>query len=1269
MRPALPRAIARWMSVPFVFLALLAFEGFSSAQVRLVSSRDHVRRGTLLSERKVNLVPVRAGISSVRPPNTSDSWTGSGDGTSWNNAANWNSGVPNSSTVDVTIGTTTASVNDNLTASVGNLTLSHAGDGLTISNGIILSVFGSAINNAGTITLGSVGSFTELALQGNVTLSGGGTVTLSNNIQNYILGAASTDTLTNQETIQGAGHIGNGSMALVNSGTINANQAQGMIIQANGNGTTVTSSNTGIIEATAGPLELLSMTLANTGGTISANGSTLQVTSTTINGGNVTLTGASTLQLNNGTIHGGSTLTNSATGTIEVLAGNNTLGGTINNSAGGTFKIDNGAVLNLETGTYSQLGAVQLNSIGSFTELVLQGNTTLSGGTVTLSNNFQNYIFGAVGTDVLTNQETIQGAGQIGHGQMGLINSGSILANQSAGMLIQTSSAGFTNTGTLGVSSGDLMHVSGGPFTNFSGSTLTGGTYNVSGTLQIDELGNTGGEIVTNAANIILNGAGSSFVDSASKDALANLNTNSAKGAFTVSGGRNFTTAGNFNNLGTLTVGSGSAFTVTGTLAQISGSTLSGGTFVLGGNLNVGSGINITTNSSTLTLEGGTIMSGGTNALLGLASNTKSLTIAGAATSVITTAASFSNTGTLTINSGDSFQAATLTQLTGTNNNKTLSAGTYVLAGNLNLTTSGLSITKNSATLTLEGGTINSNGVNALSALASNTKSLTIAGTGTNVSTTAASFSNTGTLTINSGDSFTAPALTQISGSTLTAGTYVLAGNLDLTAAANITTNSAKLTLEGGTIQTGATNDLANLSSNTGSFTLANNASFTAVGNFSNSGALTVNKGSTFGVTGTLTNLSAGTLTGGTYTVGGTMQLASANGGITTNAANLTLTGASAKILDGTSNALAGFNNNTGTFTLSGSAALTTAASSNFTNSGTVVVSKGSTLTVGGTNNSYNQSGGQTTVDGTLVGKGTTGISVTGGTILGSGTLKTNLSIGGGGTSPTINVGDSGKAGLLKITGTYAQLSTGAMNVSIGGTTVGTQYSQLQVSGTASLGGALTAALVNAFTPTVGQTFTVMTAGSITGAFANSTIAINGSEHFVVSYTSTSVVLTVVSGPSRNSSNSTAPLSRMAIARTKQTRGIIRHPVPGDGLRHGIGGRGKLSTVAGRQRPGEHSNPSLAHLGIGSSPRNSLARPILSAWNRIPMKTEQPSRLSGMSFIRQSLPASNNWSGLKQSANLRPALPSLLDPATTRYVMPVRTLPRQMLRLLMRLGR
>src|SRR5260370_35185810 len=97
-------------------------------------------------------------------------------------------------------------------------------------------------------------------------------------------------------------------------------------------------------------------------------------------GGPVPFPAASTLQLNGSTIHGG-TLTNSATGTIEVLGGNNTLGGTINNGAGGgTFKIDDNASLNLEAGTYTQLGTVQLNSTGHLSELVLLRNVTLSGG-------------------------------------------------------------------------------------------------------------------------------------------------------------------------------------------------------------------------------------------------------------------------------------------------------------------------------------------------------------------------------------------------------------------------------------------------------------------------------------------------------------------------------------------------------------------------------------------------------------------------------------------------------------------------------------------------------------------------------------------------------------------------------------------------------------------------------------------------------------------------------------------------------------------------
>src|ERR1700688_57772 len=180
MRPASHAAVVKWISVSTVLLVLFGLEGFSFAQARL--SRSDVRARSLVRKR-AGATPARtAGVRAIQPPNTTDSWTGGGDGTSWNNASNWNNGIPNSSTVDVTIGTATASVNDNLSnAQIGNLTLSHAADGLTIANGIVLNVFGSGINNAGTTTRGSTGIFTELVLQGNVTISGAGTVTMTNN--------------------------------------------------------------------------------------------------------------------------------------------------------------------------------------------------------------------------------------------------------------------------------------------------------------------------------------------------------------------------------------------------------------------------------------------------------------------------------------------------------------------------------------------------------------------------------------------------------------------------------------------------------------------------------------------------------------------------------------------------------------------------------------------------------------------------------------------------------------------------------------------------------------------------------------------------------------------------------------------------------------------------------------------------------------------------------------------------------------------------------
>src|ERR1700691_3025186 len=636
-------------------------------------------------------------------------------------------------------------------ASVNTLggTINNSAGGLVnIENGAVLKLQTGTYAQLGTVQLHSAGRAPELEVLGNVTLSGG-TVTLSNNFSNYILGAASTDTLTNQETISGAGQIGDGQMTLVNSGTINSNQTAGMTIFANGGVT-----NTGTIEATAGATLLLedmgpqagTTGITNTGGTISANASELQVTATTITGGTVTLTGASTLQLDDGTIQGG-TLTNSATGTIEAVASVNTLGGTINNSAGGLVNIENGAVLQLQTGTYAQLGTVQLNSAGAATELEVLGNVTLSGGTVTLSNNFSNHILGAASTDTLTNQETISGAGHIGNGQMTLVNSGTINANASDNLIINVGTATVNNTGTLEAAGGTLTIEGSGTtfFTNDNQTTntLTGGTY-IANRNNIQWAAGTDG-IKTLSANVTEENGGQLINTTNSSNALANLTSITSAGALTI-GGVAFTDAGSFSNAGSLTLLSGESFTI-GSLNQISNGRLTAGTYVLDANLDLsGTAQTITVNAANLTLAGGTIenTSNSTNALAGLASNTGKLTIGGTSNAVSTTASSFSNAGTLTIDAGDSFTAHRLTQIS----SGTLTAGTYVLGGNLDLSTTRLSVITNAANLTLQGGTIKSGSANALAALANNTGSLTIAGANHAISTTAASFSNTGMLTI-----------------------------------------------------------------------------------------------------------------------------------------------------------------------------------------------------------------------------------------------------------------------------------------------------------------------------------------------------------------------------------------------------------------------------------------------------------------------------------------------------------------------------------------
>ena len=131
----------------------------------------------------------------------------------------------------------------------------------------------------------------------------------------------------------------------------------------------------------------------------------------------------------------------------------------------------------------------------------------------------------------------------------------------------------------------------------------------------------------------------------------------------------------------------------------------------------------------------------------------------------------------------------------------------------------------------------------------------------------------------------------------------------------------------------------------------------------------------------------------------------------------------------------------------------------------------------------------------------------TAGELQGSGVLNGNVIINGGVVSPGFS------PGILTVQGNYTQNGGSALNVEIDGTTAGSQFSMLAVSGTATLGGTLNILRTTGFVPAIAQTFQIVTAGGVSGIFATvNGLQINGSESFTVTTSATTVVLGVT-GP------------------------------------------------------------------------------------------------------------------------------------------------------------
>ena len=1087
------------------------------------------------------------------------------------------------------------------------------GTNVNIPSNNILNLGAGTITNNGNINLNSTNNATELIVAGSTTLSGTGTVTMSNNPANFIFGGG---TLTNNETIQGAGDIGNGNLTLVNNAIIDANQPTALTINPNG-GTT----NTNTLEATAGgTLVLLTDAITNTGGTILATGA------------------GSTVQLNNTSITGG-TLTSSSGGAFVSVNANNQGGPTLNNltiSSGTIVDIPNNNILNLGTGTITNKGTINLQSSNNNTELVITGgNVTLTGGgNVTMSDNGFNFIFGGTAGLTLTNvNNTISGSGNIGNGNMVFVNDagGTVDATSAHGnvLTVVTGTNGATNLGLFEATAGGTLQLE-NTLANTGGTILATGA---GAAVWLNNVSISGGTLTSNSGGLIesvnANNQGGPTLTSLTISSGTNVDVpnndilNLGAGIITNNGTINIQSSNNSTQLfiagsttlagtGTVTMSNNTANVIFGGGTLTNNETIQGGgdignnslTLINNGTIDANQPASLTINpnggtTNTKTMEA---TAGGTLYLLNYNINNAGGTIlaTGAGATVDLNNVSITG-GTLTSSSGGAFVSVdannqggpTLTNLTissGTmvdipnNNILNLGIGTITNQGTINLQSSNNStqlkiagnvtlagtgkviFSNNSNNVILGSGTLtNQNTIQGAGNIGAGQIALvntgTILGDDSNalvIDTNGTGFSNNsgsknGTLTVNKGDTLiiTGGPFNNFSAGTLTGGIYKIIGTLEFAGGSTgIVTNDAAITLTGNTAEifnsSNSANALSGFADNAsgGTFTLAA-ATFTDANVFSNSGTIAVGTGAKFNSSNQLTNFNSttSTLTGGTYMLTGTGQFQFNNQGdasdIVTNDAHIILAGvdtSKSPLIDQSgNNALANFTTNGS----SGNLTLTTnrnfATTGGLSNAGTINIQKSTgsghtQLTIGGTGN-YTQTGGTTTVDGLLTTAGA--INISSGFVYGNaGTLTGAFDLTGG----TLNPGDGiKKAGVLNITGSYTESGSGILNIDLGGTTAGTNYDVLNVSGAAGLGGTLNVDLLTGFTPVAGNAFDILNYTSDSGTFTTTNLPTVSGDHWTIAYGATGVVLTLVAGPTALSPQSLRSSSIATSTATKQS--------------------------------------------------------------------------------------------------------------------------------------
>jgi hypothetical protein len=929
------------------------------------------------------------------------------------------------------------------------------GSTLILPDSAGLSTFfssGSQLNNAGTVLKTAPGGTSSIGIAfnnsgsvdvqaGTLSLGGGGTGSSTFTIETGAVLTAGNYTLQNA-TVAGAG--------VLQAGTFNTLTVAGASTVQN---LTV---NGGTVTANA-PLNVQNLTLSS--GTVTANAA-LDVQNLTLSGG--TLTGPATVTIDTNLTWTGGNLTGTGD---TVLNGTSALTGSFFSALG--RQVDNFGTATVVAGTSVsfQNNAIWNNKPGS--TLILPDSASLSSffSSGSQLNNAGTMLKTAPGGTssiavALNNTGTVDvqagtlslGGGGTGGGTF-TVEAGAVLTAGNYTLQNATvSGAGVLQVGTFnsltvaGASTVQNLTVNGGTVTanaalDVQNLTLSGGTLTGPATVTVENTFTWTGGTLSGTGDTVLNGASS--LSGGFFSMLGRLVDNNGTATITAGNSIDFTGSGVWNNnvgatfvlqdsssLGNFFAGPSSAFNNFGTLNKTgpSGTASIGVPFnnsgtvdVQVGTLNLGGG---GIGSSTFTVEAGAVLTAGNYTL-------QNATVAGA--------------GVLQV---------------GTFNSLTVAGASTVQ----NLTVNGGTVTANAAldvqNLTLSGGTLTGPATVTIDT-AFTWMGGTLSGTGDTVLNGASSLSggffsmlgrlvdNNATATITNGNSvdFTGNVVWNNNASS----TLLLQGSGSL---GNFFAGPSAVLNNAGLIQKAAP-------AGTSGIGIAVN----------NSGTIEVDAG-TLSLAG-LTNLSGTTLTGGTYLLSGVLQVPNAD--IHTNAATIVLDGPSSEFFNSAffaqNNALTNLDTNAaaGSLTVVDGGNLQTSGA--FSNAGTVTVGPGSAFTATG---NYTQTGGATVVNGTLAASPT--VAVDGGSLSGSGTVNANL-INAGQVTP----GDA--PAILTVNGTYTQTSSGVLVIQIGGTTAGSGYSQLAVSGAAALAGSLDVIDLNNFLPNAGDTFAVLTFASHTGNF------------------------------------------------------------------------------------------------------------------------------------------------------------------------------------------